>query len=267
MNTNLAVSLLALKKIDDLDNFLKILKNEKIQFLELPITKIFSNFNYNKKKLNSLNNILNKYSLKISSVQAIFYGQEELNIFNKKKHNKIILHIKKVIKITKFFKAKNLIFGSPINRKINIQAKSKQIKNGEIILQKIIKLCEKNNLFFCIEPNAKHYGCNYINTINQALNLVKKIPSKNFLINADTGNISLEEKKFLNYKKQKKYFGNFQISEKNLVSLTKGKVNHVKILNCFDVKNKIISLEMNKIDINIFQSQIKKFKKIIKNIS
>ena len=266
MTIRLAVSLLALKSIHNLHQFLLTVKKEKISFLELPITKIFSNFNYNKRKLNLFNNILKKYSLKISSIQSIFFGKEDLNIFDKNKHIEIILHIKKVIKIAKFFKAKNLIFGSPINRKLNLQTRQKKII-GEIILTKIVKLCEKNDLVFCIEPNAKYYGCNYINTTNQALKLIKKLSLKNFLINVDTGNISLEEKKLLNFKKQSKYFGNYQISEKDLISLTDGKVKHVKILKGFDVKNKIISLEMNKIDINNLKLDIKKFKKIVKNLS
>lgn len=266
MTTRLAVSLLALNSIHNLHKFFAIVKKEKISFLELPITKIFSNFNYNKRKLNLFNKILKKYSLKISSIQSIFFGKEDLNIFDKNNHTEIILHVKKVIKIAKFFKAKNLIFGSPINRKLNLRVRKKKII-AETILVKIVKLCEKNDIMLCIEPNAKHYGCNYINTINQALKLIKKLSLKNFLINADTGNISLEEKKLLNFKKQSKYFGNYQISEKDLISLTDGKVKHAKILKGFDVKNKIISLEMNQIDINKLKSEIKKFKKIVKNVS
>ena len=72
MKTKLSISLLALDHKKNLNKFIKIIKDEKINYLELPITKIFNNFDYNLKKLRSFKNYLKKNSLKISSIQSIF---------------------------------------------------------------------------------------------------------------------------------------------------------------------------------------------------
>ena len=71
----------------------------------------------------------------------------------------------------------------------------------------------------------------------------------------------------VNFKKQKNFFGNFQISEKDLVSLSKGNVNHEKILGHFDLSEKVISLEMNNIKIINLKNEIKIFKNLISKIT
>lgn len=263
MKTKLSISLLALDYKKNLNKFIKIIKKEKINYLELPITKIFNNFDYNLKKLRSFKKLLKKNSLKISSIQSIFYGKENLNIFNRNHHKQILIHINQVLKIAKYLEAKNLIFGSPMNRRINLKKKEQQHLIGIEIFKKIAKQCEKKNIIFCFEPNSKYYKCNYINSVSQAIKLVKTINSRYFLINADTGNISLENKKLVNFKKKGNLFGNFQVSEKDLVGLSKGNVDHQKILSKFETLKKIISLEMNNIKINNLRTEVKIFKRLI----
>ena len=76
----------------------------------------------------------------------------------------------------------------------------------------------------------------------------------------------MENDKILINKRDKQYFKNFQISEKNLLGLSSNKEKHKKILRKFILKNNFISLEMLNIDINKLDNNIKKFKIITKNI-
>ena len=73
MKTKFSISLLALDCKKNLNKFIKIIKDEKISYLELPVTKIFNNFDYNLKKLRSFKKLLKKNSLEISSIQSIFF--------------------------------------------------------------------------------------------------------------------------------------------------------------------------------------------------
>ena len=266
MDNKLAISLLALDKKKNLDIFLSILKSENIHFIELPILKIFKDYDFSKRNFLKFKKKLNKYSIKISSIQALMYGEEDLNIFKKQDSEKILNHLKKVIKIAKFFDATNLIFGSPKNRVLAPKDIQIQLKTSMKLFKKISQLCKRNNIYFIIEPNAKYYDCNYINNVKQALKLVKYINSDYFLINVDTGNISLEKENLINYKKKNKYFRNFQISEKDLDDIRITKCNHVKILRKFEISNRTISLEMKDQKVSNLKSQIKKFKDIVKKI-
>ena len=98
------------------------------------------------------------------------------------------------------------------------------------------------------------------------MDLVKLINHKNFLINVDTGNIFLENDNCLGAKHNRNLFENFQISEKNLTSISKTKINHVKILKKFKIKKKFISLEMLNVNIFNIKDDIIKLKQIVSKI-
>jgi sugar phosphate isomerase/epimerase len=263
MYNKISISLLCLNNLNQLDAFLQILKTEKIKFIELPISKISRNFNFNKQKFIKIKKKFKKNSIKVSSIQSIFFNKNNWNIFDIKKHKVILNHLIKVFKIAKYFESKNIIFGSPKNRYFY---KNNNKENAINFFQKVKLIAAKFNINFCIEPNAKYYNCNYINTVDEAVGLVKLISHKNFLINVDTGNIFLEKDNCLSAKHNQNLFANFQISEKNLTNLSKSKINHFKILKKFKIKNKFISLEMLNTDIQNLHQEILLFKKIVTKI-
>tara|TARA_B110000858_G_C17803863_1_gene476807 strand:+ start:3575 stop:4381 length:807 start_codon:yes stop_codon:yes gene_type:complete len=267
MKNRLAISLLCLDNIKKIDFFLDVIHRKKIRFIELPITKISRDYSFNIKKLTSYKELFNKYEIQISSIQSIFYQKENLNIFNKKDHNKIINHLKKVFKIANFLNAKNIIFGSPKNRYYHNNLKDLKVLESIYVnfFQKISDLALKYRLKICLEPNAKLYNCNFVNNLKQAIKVVKKVKRDNFLINADTGNYSLEKDTYIK-DRDLHLFENYQISEKNLINLSKGKINHAKILQKIYNQKKLISLEMSNIDIRLLEKDINKFQNIILSV-
>jgi len=265
MNIKLSLSLLALENFYELEKFLSILKRNRIKYVELPISKILPKYKVDKKKIKFFLKTLKKYKIKVSSVQAIYYGKN-LNVLNSAQFKKNFDHLKQIIRISKLLKVNNIIFGSPLNRKKNNLSLKKSNKNFQKLLSKIDNILSKNKIYFLIEPNSKHYKCDYLINTNEVLNFLKKNNFKNIFINLDTGNALLENDKILINKRDKQYFKNFQISEKNLLGLSSNKEKHKKILRKFILKNNFISLEMLNIDINKLDNNIKKFKIITKNI-
>ena len=132
------------------------------------------------------NNEINVYSF-----QSITFNLNDLNIFNETS-SLLLSHIKNIIDIAFKNNVKKIVFGSPKNRKIlyeNI--------NNKIIAVNFFKelgnYCENKNIVICIEPNSKKYGCNFINTIDEALDLVSEINSNNIKLMIDLGNIIMEK--------------------------------------------------------------------------
>ena len=263
MKNKLSVSLLTLADFSKLDEFLYLLKKNNIKYIELPITKILPNYEIDKKKIKTFLKKISKYKIKISSVQAIFY-KKKLNVLKVNDHTKIINHLNKIMLITKLLKAKNIIFGSPKNRiKGNISNKEAFKIFKKLLIKLQIKLV-KNNIFFCIEPNSKHYGCDFILNSSDALEFIHYSKIKNLFINFDTGNAFLENDKAKISKTSYKYFKNFQVSEKNLLGLKKNIDKHKKLLRKFNIRKKFISLETLNLKFEEIEKNINLFKSISK---
>ena len=76
MKNKRSVSLLSLKDLSKLDEFLRLIKLNGINYIELPITKILPNYELDKKKINIFLNKISKHKIKVSSIQAIFYKKK-----------------------------------------------------------------------------------------------------------------------------------------------------------------------------------------------
>ena len=266
MSIKLSFSLLALRNIKEIESLLKILNKEKIKYIEIPISKFLPEYNIDIAKIYSLKKLLERYEIKISSVQAIFF-KKNLNIFNLKQKKQTILHLNKIINICEILDIKNIIFGSPKNRlknKLHINYANRLFKE---LLSKISKKLKDKKINFCIEPNARFYGCDFINNVDEALVFVKYAKLSNIFINFDTGNSILENEKINIFKNDLKYFRNFQISEKKLQQLSSTPKIHINILKKFKLDNRYLSLEMLNIDLNKIQKNIKKLKLISKQLN
>ena len=266
MSIKLSFSLLALKNIKEIEPLLKILNKEKIQYIEIPISKFLPGYNIDIPKINNLKKLLKKYEIKISSAQAIFF-KKKLNIFNLKQKKQTINHLNKIIHICEILNIKNIIFGSPKNRfknKLHVNHANKLFKE---LLSKISRKLNDKKINFCIEPNSKFYGCDFINNVNEALFFIKYAKLKNIFINFDTGNSILENERINIFKNDLKYFRNFQISEKKLQQLSNNLKIHMAILKKFKLDNRYLSLEMLNIDLSKIKKNIKKFKLISKQLN
>lgn len=189
--------------------------------------------------------IFSNNSISVYSFQSITYGLNELNIFEETTCDLLFEHLKKVIDYGILHNIKVFVFGCPKNRKIL----KKNTDNDETFcnfFKKIGNYIGDNELKICIEPNSKKYGCNYINTIKEAGELVKKIDNKNIKMMVDLGNIMMESDNINDIYAYKDIIHNIDISNENMLQFTKLEKQHkdfMKILKEINYKNKI-NLEM-----------------------
>ena len=258
-----AVSLLILKNYDkDINYLLDCCKKNNIDYIEIPLTLIFKNFIFNKSVADKFIKKLIRYDIKVSSVQSIFYGKK-FNIFNKSQHKQILNHLRKVCIISNKLGAKNMIFGSPKNRTKGKLSKQEAEKISINIFKKISILCNKYNINFCLEPNAKSYGCDFINKLSEAKKILKKVNYRNFLINVDTGNIYQEDDINSLPKIKNENVGNYQISEKKLGKINEKNTKHQAILKKFRPIDSFVSMEQKGLSRRNILQEIKKFNKIV----
>ena len=99
--------------------------------------------------------------------------------------------LKKCVDIGAQVGAAALVFGSPRNR-LMPAGKEKESESVAVdFFGEIGDYAFQNGVFFCVEPNPKEYGANFLCTTDEAAGFVKKVKSKGLKINLDCGAVAL----------------------------------------------------------------------------
>ena len=240
--SNLVVSNICVKNISQFQ-FSCILKLFEIKYVQIAPTTLIDEWKY-LAKMNT--DIFKNNEIDIYSFQSISYGLNNLNIFDKNTRDLLFVHFKNVIDYAISNNIKVIVFGCPKNRYIlNYDSQS----NDNIFcsfFKKIGDYIGDNNLTICIEPNSKLYSCNYINTIKQAGNIVRKINNKNIKLMLDIGNIIMENDNINDMIDYIDILYNVDISSKNMcpfIEITNSHKQFIQIIKSSNYKNKL-NLEM-----------------------
>ncbi len=249
------------------DEMYEFLKDRGIKNLEIAPTKLVGNNPYDHideaKKIKD--KIKEKYDIKISSMQSIWYGKTK-NIFESESSRAELLeYTKKAIDFASAIDCSNIVFGNPKNRNMNNCDKN----YGEAIqfFRELGKYAETKGVIVAVEPNPTIYGTNFLNNTIDAIEFVKEVNSSNVKINCDLGTI-IENKESLSVIDNNiKYINHIHISEPNLKIIKKREMHKklFKILKNNDYKN-IISIEMKQSDINSTKDVIDYVEKIYGSI-
>ena len=213
-----------------------ILDKYNIKYIEVAPTKLCP---WEELTSETLREYERKMGKKIISIQSVLYNTN-LSITKKEDSVKIIEHLSKIIKICNEVDIPKIVFGSPKARIINtVEDRETFFENIKIINE----VCSENNVYFCIENNSKHYGCNFMTTTTELLKVIEKINMSHIKMHIDTGNMFMENESTNNILETLKYLESFHISDKNL-----GKIEtyaHKNIGNLLEYinYNKYITLE------------------------
>jgi sugar phosphate isomerase/epimerase len=80
---------------------------------------------------------------------------------------------------------------------------------------------------FCVEPNPKEYGCDFVNTVAEGIELVDAVAEEGFRLHLDTGGMTLAgEPPEASIAASAQLFRHFHISEPFLAEVESGVVPH-----------------------------------------
>ncbi len=181
----LSVSNIAWTKEYD-EEMYAFLRDEKIEGLEIAPTRIFPESPYDKNDEAAVfaTAIKEKYNLVIPSMQSIWFGRTE-NLFASKEERTILLdYTKKAIDFASIIHCENLVFGCPRNRSFT---EGTDTKLAIPFFEELGEYAYSKNTVLSMEANPPIYNTNYCNTTLEAVELVKTVGSKGFLINLDYG--------------------------------------------------------------------------------
>lgn len=186
------------------------------------------------------------YGFSIPSMQSIWFGRQE-NIFGSQQERKTLIHYtKKAIDFAAAVKCTNLVFGCPRNRNLP------QGADPDIAIPFFKELgdyADQKGTVLGMEANPPIYHTNYINDTQSALDLIKAVNSKGFLLNLDTGTMIQNREHVEALAGNVRFINHVHISEPGLKPIEERKLHQelYKLLTEEEYQN-YISIEMGKTD-------------------
>jgi len=225
----------------------ELIKKYRFDGIELAPPKIFKDpINATEKEIRDYLSYISIYGFKFPAMQSLLFGKPELKIFDDSIKN-TLEYLKKMIDLAQKLDVKVLVFGSPQNRFIGNIPRDEANKIAVDFFKELGKYAYSRERYFCIEPNAKEYGCDFITNTDEAIELVKDVNSKGFRLHIDSAVMAMNSENIVeNLKKALPYTEHFHISEPFLELITNDRTNHkafAKILKSLDY-SKWVSIEM-----------------------
>lgn len=141
-----------------------------------------------------INKLLERENLKISTLgTGLLYVKHRLSFSDKDDNvrKEAVDQVKKFIDVAKFWNCK-VIIGS-IRGKIEYEEEEKLYKDNIMnSLISVMEKAEKEEVFVVLEP-LNRYETNFINTVNDGLELIERISSKFLRLHLDTFHMNIEE--------------------------------------------------------------------------
>ena len=189
-----------------------------------------------------------EHGISISSMQSLLFGKPELQLFGNDNDRELLLaELKGICHLAGNLGASRLVFGSPKNRRRPLGLKHFEAeKIAAKFFRQVGEYAVDNGAVFCIEPNPKVYGCNFVTSTRQGINLVERTDHPGFGLHLDAAGMTLSKE---NVTKSITYAGeqikHFHVSAPNLGPLDNS-VDHSAIssaLQSINYQGKI-SIEM-----------------------
>ena len=124
------------------------------------------------------------YGFVIPSMQSIWYGRTEKLFGTEEERIRLTAYTKKAVDFAEAVGCPSLVFGCPKNRNLPEGADP---DTAVPFFRELGDYAARHHTVIAMEANPSLYHTNYINTTREALRLIRKVNSRGFRLNLDTG--------------------------------------------------------------------------------
>ncbi len=252
------------------DKYIADLLNQlDVKSIDTTPQRITSNIsNTNDPEVDAFLEFWNEKNIFITALQSLLHKQPDLQLFNTKEaREKTLEQLKKTIDFAACIGVDKLVFGSYQNRKLFDTDKNVALGIAVDFFSNIGEYAAKNHIKFCIEPVSKHYGCEFLTTTKDTVDLLKKINSPGLGLNLDIGAMTLNNE---DYVKTLEYsfahIEHIHISEPDLKPIGTLNTDHKLIADTLISMgyNKYLTIEMFKTETNRLEAIKQSLEYVIK---
>lgn len=241
----LAISNIAWESSDDTRVY-EIMRKYHFTGLEIAPTRIFPEMPYEKRveARQWSRHLKDTYGLIVPSMQSIWFGRQEKVFGSEEERNILLDYTEKAIDFAAAIDCKNLVFGCPKNRNL---PDGTDPEIAVVFFKKMGDYAYEHGTVVSMEANPPIYNTNYINNTESALELVREVDSKGFLLNLDIGTMIQNEECMTELIGKTQYINHVHISEPHLRKIEE-RTLHNELSRLLDKENYsgFVSIEMGK---------------------
>ena len=194
-------------------------------------------------------NFWSERGISIVALQALLFGRPDLTIFeNAETRAETLDYLRGIVRLGSKLGARVLVFGSPKNRRVNGLPRQEVDDIAVSFFGAAGEAAQEEDVILCIEPNPREYGCDFVTTSAEGLELVRKVDIAGFGLHLDAAAMTLSgESLELALTSAAGSICHFHASEPHLGPFGKGGTDHetlVSLLSQIEY-SECVSVEMS----------------------
>lgn len=229
MTLRLAVSNIAWDPSED-DAIAAVLRRENVPAIELAPTKWRADaFTAPTADVQAFRRAWNDRGLEIVSLQSLLFGRPELQLFGDAAVRQAMIDfLCRTLDFASAVGAGAVVYGSPKNRVRGEIALADAMRIAADVLRDVGAHAAERGVRFCVEANPPGYGCDFVRTTREAIELCKLVDHPAVVVNGDLGGMTMSgEDPRTSIELAGARLGHFHASEPNLVELG-AEADHVR---------------------------------------
>lgn len=132
------------------------------------------------------------YDIDVVAFQSMLFARPDLKLFESDENRRECLeYLKKFINLAGMMGVKRMVFGSPKNRQRGEMSYEDAFIIAKEFFNEIAIIAHKNDVVFCVEPNAPQYACDFVTTAHEGADLVRAVNHPGFGLHLDTACMAL----------------------------------------------------------------------------
>jgi sugar phosphate isomerase/epimerase len=133
-----------------------------------------------------------KRGMRIAALQALLFGKPHLALVESESvRRQMADYLAAIIERAGWLGASALVFGSPKNRRCGGRSRAEACAIAVPFFRELGRIAHQHGVSFCIEPNPKEYGCDFVTTVAEGIELVDVVAEEGFHLHLDTGGMAL----------------------------------------------------------------------------
>ncbi|SRR5579883_409503 len=206
-----------------------LLRDHEVEGVELALTKIWSEpLAASEREVRAYRERWEKRGVRIAALQALLFGKPHLTLFDSEAARRQMLdYLAGIIERAGWLGASALVFGSPRNRQRGERSETEAWDIAVPFFRQLGHIAHQHGVSFCIEPNPKGYGCDFVTTVAEGIELVDAAAEEGFRLHLDTGGMALSgDPPETSIASSGERFWHFHVSEPFLAAVGGGVVPH-----------------------------------------